>query len=202
MAARTYPLSPDASPTPPNATPFGPNLKDSNGTQPPATLGFGGAHSSPTYREHLEATYNRRTIPLMTEEDFFDMCDATALEFGSTTGPKFLAALAERVRQRTSDIESQLEESKLCMLSSNLSEEDDQHLMNIQQETSLGRSLFIIKSLRNMSHATSAAKTTRRSGNGISKRCSRRCPTQQPSASATNALRRSTRLRNMKKAVT
>ncbi|KAF1910993.1 hypothetical protein BDU57DRAFT_525044 [Ampelomyces quisqualis] len=202
MAAHTYPFSPETSPIPPDATPFGPNLKDANGTQPPATFGFGGAHASPTHREHLEATYNRRTIRLMAEEDFFDMYDATALELGSTPGPKFLAALAERVKQRTSDIESQLEKSKLCMLSSNLSEEDDLHLMNILQETSLGRSLFIIESLRNMSHATTAAKTTRRSGNGISKPRGRCRPTQQPSAPATNTLRRSSRLRNMKKAVT
>jgi hypothetical protein len=201
MAAHMYPLSPKTSPIPSNTTSFGPNLKDANGTQPPATFGSGGTHASPAYREHLEATYNRRTIRLMTEEQFFSIYDATALEFGSTTGPNFLAALAERVKQRTSDVESQLEKSKLYMLSSNLSEEDDQHLMNILYETSVGRSLFIIESLRIM-HATSAAKTTRRSVNGISKPRSRCRPTPQPSAPATNTPRRSTRLRNMKKAVT
>jgi hypothetical protein len=96
--------------------------------------------SSPTYREHLAATYNRCIIPLMPDEEFFEVCDATALEIGTTTDSVFLAALAERMRQQKAGIERQLEETKLCMLDPNASEEDDQLFMLIQQETSLGRS--------------------------------------------------------------
>jgi hypothetical protein len=194
MATITYPPSPTASATPPHDSSFGPKLKEANGTQSPETCSH---DSSPTYREHLAATYNRRTIPLMPEEDFYEVCDATALEIGTTADSVFRAALAERVRQRTSDIERQLEESKLCMLDPNTSEEDDQLFMLIQQETSLGRSQFIAQTLHARASASSAANTTHRSKSGISKPRHRR-RTQPSSSSATDTPRRSGRIRNMK----
>jgi hypothetical protein len=194
MATITYPPSPAASATPLRDSSFDPELKEANGTQSPETS----SHDSPlTYREHLEATYNRRTIPLMTEEDFCKVCDATALKLGTTTGSAFLAALAEGVRQRTAHIERQLEESKLCMLDPNASEEDDQLFMLIQQENSLGRSQFIAQTLRARASASSAANTTRRSKSGISKPRRRR-ETPPSSSSATDTPRRSGRIRKMK----
>jgi hypothetical protein len=202
MTTMTYPPSPAASATPPRDSSFGPELKEANGTQSPETCSH---DSTPTYREHLAATYNRRTIPLMTEEDFYEVCDATALEVRTTTGSAFQAALAERVRQRTADIERQLVESKLRMLDHIASEEDDQLFMLIQQETSLGRSQFIAQTLHaraSASSASSATNTTRRSKSGISKpQRRRRTQSTSPSApSATGTLRRSGRIRNMKNA--
>jgi hypothetical protein len=199
MATMIYLPSPTASATPPRDSSFGPDLKEANGTQSPETCSH---DSSPTYREHLAATYNRRTIPLMTEEDFYELCDATAREIRTTTGPVFLAALDQRVWQRTADIERQLAESKLRMLDHNASEEDDQLFMLIQQETSLGRSQFIARALYARASAPSAATTTRRSRSGISKpqRRRRTQPTPPSAPSATGTLRRSGRIRNMKNA--
>jgi hypothetical protein len=138
----------------------------------------------------------------MTEEDFYEVCDATALEVRTTTGSAFQAALAERVRQRTADIERQLAESKLRMLDHIASEEDDQIFMLIQQETSLGRFQFIAQTLHARASASSATNTTRRSKSGISKpQRRRRTQSTSPSApSATGTLRRSGRIRNMKNA--
>ncbi|KAH3939689.1 hypothetical protein HBH98_244400 [Parastagonospora nodorum] len=189
MAKIIYPPSPTASATPPRDSSFGSKLKEANGTQSPEAFSH---DSSPTYREHLAAAYNRRTIPLMTEEDFYKLCDAAALETRTRPKTVFLTALLERVRQQTADIERQLEESKLCMLDPNASEEDDQNFMLIQQETSLGRSQFIAQTLHARASASSAANTTRRSKSGISK--PRRRRQTQPLSSP----RRSGRIRNMK----
>ncbi|KAL5113726.1 hypothetical protein ACEQ8H_008399 [Pleosporales sp. CAS-2024a] len=198
MTTTTYPPSPAASATPPRNSPFGADLKVPNGTQSPEPF----SHDAlPTLREHLEATYNRRTIPLMPEEAFFELCDHVARECASTTSHAFHAALAERVRQRTASIERQLHQSKLAMLDPDAAHHDDALFMLIQQETSLGRSQFIVQTLRDRAAAASAPATTPWAKNRVGKPTPRNRRRAQPLASTTESRRRSVRIREMKKTI-